>query len=262
MADNNSFFADNQANWDDRAAHHEASGYGTRALIDNPTHISHTVRMDMPHLGDLSGLDVAHLQCHLGTDTISLSQLGARRVIGLDFSAEAVARARRISQECSSNAEFVQANVYDAREALSGDFDLVYTSVGVLCWLPKIDAWAETVSSLLRPGGRFYIRDDHPMRATIDDDVSSGFLIARPYFETHAPTTWDVSESYVEPAPGAPEITHTVQHEWNHSLSEVITALIRAGLVIATCSSRIQTGCRWSSLSRRTDRSSCSARRR
>ncbi len=110
MADSSGFFADNQANWDDRAAHHEASGYGIRALIDDPNHISHTVRMDMPHLGDLRGLNVAHLQCHLGTDTISLSRLGARRVVGLDFSPEAVARARRISQDCSSNAEFIQAN--------------------------------------------------------------------------------------------------------------------------------------------------------
>ena len=127
--------------------------------------------------------------------------------------------------------EFVHATVYDAREAVSGTFDLVYTSIGVLCWLPDITQWARVVASLLKPGGTFFIRDDHPMFMTIGEDISDGLKIEQPYFEQDAPMTWDDDSSYVD-SPGAPRITHTTNHQWNHSLGQIVTALINAGLVI------------------------------
>ncbi|WP_114855256.1 bifunctional 2-polyprenyl-6-hydroxyphenol methylase/3-demethylubiquinol 3-O-methyltransferase UbiG [Brachybacterium sp. YJGR34] len=226
------WFEDNRANWDDRAALHEASGYGIPALIADPSHLSAEVAQDRERLGDLSGLDVVHLQCHLGTDTVSLSRLGPRRVVGVDLSGESLRRARDIAERAGAPIEYVEANVYDARTAVEGDFDLVYTSLGVLCWLPDVAAWARVVASLLRPGGRFLIRDDHPMFMTVGDDVSDGLRIEQPYFQRAEPMTWDQVGSYVETPADAPEFTHGVSHEWNHSIGEILTALLRAGLVL------------------------------
>ena len=186
---------------------------------------------DIERFGDLTGKDVIHLQCHVGTDTIGFARRGASRVIGLDLSEASLAHARSIADRAGADVEFVHANVYDAREAVSGDFDLVYTSIGVLCWLPDIAQWAQVVASLLKPGGTFFIRDDHPMFMTIGEDISDGLKIEQPYFEQDTPLTWDDDSSYVD-SPNAPRITHTTNHQWNHSLGQIVTALINAGLVI------------------------------
>jgi len=232
MSTSESWFADNRANWDDRAAVHEASGYGIEALVADPEHLSVEVAQDRERLGDLAGLDVVHLQCHLGTDTVGLSRLGARRTVGVDLSPESLRRARDISRRAGAQIEYVEANVYDAREAVEGDFDLVYSSIGVLCWLPDIAAWARVVASLLRPGGRVLLRDDHPMSMTIGEDVSEGLRIEQPYFERELPMTWDDAVTYVEAPEHAPAIAHGVNHQWNHSIGEILTAVLSSGLVL------------------------------
>lgn len=232
MADHAEHFADNRANWDDRAAVHEASGYGIEELLADPARISPEVAQDIGRLGDLSGRDVIHLQCHLGTDTVSLARLGARRVVGLDLSPASLQRARDIAARAGAEIALVEANVYDARAAVSGDFDLVYTSIGVLCWLPDIRAWARVVAALLRPGGRLLLRDDHPFFMTVGEDVSAGLRVEQPYFEQESPLTWDDDATYVAAPDDAPRISHGVSHQWNHGIGEIITALLDAGLVL------------------------------
>lgn len=150
----------NRALWDERApAHAESPDYAVRQLIADPTRLSDVVRFDVPRLGDIAGLRAVHLQCHIGTDTISLGRLGAR-MTGLDFSGTSVAIAREIAQSAGIAADFVEADVYDAAEALGvNSFDLVYTGVGALVWLPDIRRWAEVVARLLRPGGRLFLRE-------------------------------------------------------------------------------------------------------
>ena len=118
-------------------------------LLEDPTAISAELAQDIERFGDLTGKEVIHLQCHVGTDTIGFARRGASRVIGLDLSEASLAHARSIAQRAGAEVEFVHANVYDAREAVSGTFDLVYTSIGVLCWLPDIAQWARVVASLL-----------------------------------------------------------------------------------------------------------------
>lgn len=226
------WFEDNRRNWDDRSALHQASGYGIQELIADRTAISTTLAPDVPRLGDLGGQRVIHLQCHLGTDTVSLSRLGPRRVVGIDLSGESIRRACAIAAEAGAEIEYVEANVYDAREAVTGEFDLVYSSLGVLCWLPDIDRWAQVVASLLAPGGRFFIRDDHPMFMTIGEDVSNGLRVEQPYFQQHQPMTWESEGSYIEAADDAPAVAHTRNPQWNHAVSEIVTALLKAGLVI------------------------------
>ncbi len=232
MSSPETWFEDNRLNWDDRAALHEAAGYGIEELIADPHRLSPEVAQDRDLLGDLTGADVVHLQCHLGTDTVSLARLGARRTVGVDLSPGSLRRARAIAARAGADIEYVEANVYDARDAVSGDFDLVYTSIGVLCWLPDVTAWARVIASLLRPGGRFLIRDDHPMFMTIGEDVSAGLRIEQPYFQRAEPMTWDDAGSYVEAPEGIPELAHGVSHQWNHSIGEILTALLGAGLVL------------------------------
>lgn len=243
------YFADNRANWDDRAAFHEASGYGIDGLLADPGRITSEVSQDLPYLGDLSGLDVIHLQCHLGLDTISLARLGAARVIGLDLSPQSLARARSLADRAGADIEFVESNVYDARSAVVGEVDLVYTTLGVLCWLPDVAAWADVVASLLRPGGRILLRDDHPMSMAVGDDTTCGLTLHEPYFQQAEPMTWDDDGSYVEAPEGTAPVAHTRHHQWNHSVGQILTALIAAGLVIdEVIETRHSAWCRWPEL--------------
>jgi 2-polyprenyl-3-methyl-5-hydroxy-6-metoxy-1,4-benzoquinol methylase len=128
----------NLANWNSRVVHHE-QGYGLGQFGDDPGHLSNTVRFDLPRLGSIEGLDVVHLQCHIGTDTLSLARLGAHSVTGLDFSAPALAVAAQLAADCGTAIEFVESELYGAVDALgTGRFDLVFTGIGALCWLPDI----------------------------------------------------------------------------------------------------------------------------
>jgi SAM-dependent methyltransferase len=165
----------NRASWDERAPAHAASpGYHLEEFRNDPAYLSEVVRFDLPLLGDVAGLRGVHLQCHIGTDTISLARLGAR-MTGLDFSPAAVAQATALSEELGAGVDFVEADVYDAARVLpAGAFDLVFTGIGALCWLPSVERWAEVVASLLAPGGRLFIREGHPMMWALADRCPTG----------------------------------------------------------------------------------------
>ena len=242
-------FADNRANWDDRAALHEACGYGIAELLASPVALTKDVAADLGRLGDLTGLDVIHLQCHLGLDTISLARLGARRVVGLDLSPRSLERARDLARRAGARIELVESNVYAARGAVTGDFDLVYTTLGVLCWLPDVGAWARVVARLLRPGGRLVLRDDHPVFMAVGDDASHGLTLHEPYFQQDEPMTWQDEGSYVEAPADAAPIAHTRNHQWNHAVGEILTALLEAGLVLEEVGeTRVSAWRRWPEL--------------
>jgi len=163
----------NRRVWDERARfHHETAIY--RELIDRLRASQDTLLpFDDRVLGNLTGLKVLHLQCHIGTDTLSLARRGAK-VIGVDFSAEAVERARALSNEISIPAEFRIADVYRLQNVLSGQFDLVYTSYGVLCWLHDLAEWARVAAGFVTPGGRLVVIDDHPLAAAAADSGIGG----------------------------------------------------------------------------------------
>jgi SAM-dependent methyltransferase len=220
----------NRANWDERAPLHLASReYAVQSFVDDPDRLSDVVTFDRDRLGDLRGLRAVHLQCHIGTDTISLERLGAE-VTGLDFSSAAIEGARDLAARANSTAVFVEASVDDAVSALGEErFDLVYTGIGALCWLPDIAAWARTVSSLLAPGGRLFIREGHPVLWAIDEEQTGGLVLGYPYFEQSEPLVWDDASTYVETDES---ITSSVTHEWNHGIGEILTAVLEAGLTI------------------------------
>ncbi|MFS0729684.1 methyltransferase [Curtobacterium sp. 1P10AnD] len=218
----------NRANWDDRVPIHEGA-YDIDALID-PAHRSGVVREDLPVLarwlpgGSLDGLDVCHLQCHIGTDTVSLAREGAR-LTGVDFSPAALDSARALADRLGLDVTWVETDVLDARAAVTGDFDVVYTSIGTICWLDDLGRWATQVSALLRPGGVFFIRDGHPALYALDEDADE--LVARHrYFADGTAQQWDDAGTYV----GDGTVANTRTYEWPHPLSEIVNALLGAGL--------------------------------
>jgi SAM-dependent methyltransferase len=218
----------NMANWDSRVPHHE-QGYALHEHTDDPNHLSRVVQFDLPRLGEIAGLRGVHLQCHIGTDTVSLARLGAQ-MTGLDFSAPALEVAARLAAECELQVEYVESDVYSALDQLpAGEFDFVYTGIGALCWLPSVVRWAQVVSALLKPGGFLFIREGHPMLWSLCDPRPDGLVtIEYPYFET-AGTVFVEEQSYVE-HDGALDSPTIVS--FNHSLSEVFNALWAAGLTI------------------------------
>jgi len=219
----------NRANWDSRVPFHE-HGYGLDRFRDDPSHLSGVVRFDVPRLGDVRSLDVVHLQCHIGTDSLSLARLGAR-VTGLDFSEPALDVARRLASDCGADIDYVASDVYGAVDALGSErFDVVYTGIGALCWLPDVGRWAEVVAGLLRPGGRLFIREGHPMVWTLCDPRPDGLLVIEyPYFEVDGGTEFSEATTYVdhEGELDAPDIVH-----FNHGLGEIFNALWAAGLTV------------------------------
>jgi SAM-dependent methyltransferase len=221
----------NRANWDERAPAHAASpDYGLDRFIADPHFLSEVVTFDVPLLGDVRGLRGVHLQCHIGTDTISLARLGAI-MTGLDFSGASIAEAKRLAALSGTPAEFVESNVYDALSVLTAEgFDLVYTGIGALCWLPEVGPWANVVAGLLRPGGRLFIREGHPMMWAIDETHTEDLVIGYPYFELQEAIVTDDPGTYVATEA---EFTHNVTHCWNHGLGEIVTALLAAGMQLA-----------------------------
>jgi SAM-dependent methyltransferase len=219
----------NLANWDERVPAHVASAdYGVEQFVLDPAHLSDVVRFDQPRLGDLHGLRAVHLQCHIGTDTVSLARLGAS-VTGLDFSGPAVEQARHLAARTGADARFVQSEVYAALEVLEpGTFDLVYTGIGALCWLPEIARWAQVVAALLKPGGRLFVRDGHPMLGTLDE-TRSRLGVEYSYFERSEPLIFDEPGTYVSTDV---QFQHTVTQSWNHGLGELVSAVLDQGLTL------------------------------
>ncbi len=219
----------NRAMWDERAPAHAASpDYAVDRFLSDPAFISDVVRFDLPRLGDVAGLRGVHLQCHIGTDTVSLARLGAR-MTGLDFSAPALEAARALAERTDSDTDFVHGDVYSAVDLLGGGaFDLVFTGIGALCWLPDVRRWAAVVAELLRPGGRLFIREGHPVLWALEDSPADGQLLLRyPYFEHTEPDSAEEEGTYV-----ATEATFTnnLSYMWNHGLGEIVTALLDRGL--------------------------------
>jgi SAM-dependent methyltransferase len=219
----------NLANWESRVPLHTGpDGYDLDSF-DDPDHLSNVVRYDLPRLGRLEGLDVVHLQCHIGTDTVGLARLGARSVTGLDFSPSALAAARALAVRAAATISFVQSDLYYAIETLGeSSFDLVYTGIGALCWLPDIARWAQVVADLLRPGGRMFMREGHPMLWAMSDPRPDGLLVVEfPYFETDGVAFSEPLTYAGEGTLAAPDIIH-----FNHGLAEIFNALWAAGLTI------------------------------
>lgn len=221
----------NQANWDARTPIHVASEF--YGLDGSRTAEDWFAPFEWADLGDLAGREVLHLQCHLGTETAAFAERGAARTVGLDFSAAAVAAARRLADEAGRDVEFVQADVHRAVTALGGRrFDVIYTGKGALCYLPDLTAWAEVVSALLRPGGMLYLVEFHPLLDALGPTPGPDrqqLLLRHDYLAGRGPLRSDTPCTYTD---GPPLPDAATSYEWRHGLGEVISAVVGAGLAV------------------------------
>ena len=213
----------NRAAWDERVDLHVASAfYDVESFVAGRSSLR---RFELLEMGAVAGRDLVHLQCHFGQDTLSWARLGAR-VTGLDFSAAAMDAARALAARCGiDDARFVTADVYDAPDVLGAEaFDVVYTGLGALVWLPDLARWAEVVTHLLRPGGVLYLVEMHPFSDILGDD---DLRVVRDYFTVPDGTSYDDPGSYVDRT--APTLRNETV-EWVHPIGAVVTALLDAGL--------------------------------
>lgn len=217
-------FDANRKLWDERVAVHrrDATGfYQVEAFLAGKDVL---YPIEAAEIGDVRGLRIAHLQCHFGMDSICLARRGAS-VTGLDFSAAAVDEARRLAAQVGADVQFVESNVYDARDLLQGEFDMVYTTWGTIVWLPDVARWARVVASLLRPGGSLYFADNHPMMLCLD--LTDGRIALRADWRTPSdrPNLETGDTSYTGDATSQRESC-----EWIHPLADMTNAFIGAGL--------------------------------
>jgi SAM-dependent methyltransferase len=205
--------------WDEMAPVHGRS-YDTSAG-------HHLDPVQVSELGDLRGKKVLHLQCHIGTDTLALARLGGD-VTGVDFSRESLKVARELANKAGLSVRFIETPLFDLQGVLTETFDLVYTSIGVLCWLSDLDLWAGVVTGCLKPGGVFYIMESHPFLNVFDDEAE-GLEIRHPYFTGGRPADWP--GNFSDYSDGA-YIVKSPSREFTWTMGDIHNSLTKAGLRI------------------------------
>jgi SAM-dependent methyltransferase len=221
----NEYLQANKRRWDQLTLEHKESEFydleGFKRGKDRLRSI------ELSELSDVTGKALLHLQCHFGIDTLAWARRGAITT-GIDFSPEAISLARSLSDELDIPARFICSDIYDLPSVLNDEFDIVFTSYGVLHGLPDLGRWAQIIDHYLRPGGIFYIVEDHPFFRVFRAKPEGEFRAERSYFYNKEPQRIEAAGSYATDNQG-----ETIEYYvWDHSLGEVINSLINAGLNI------------------------------
>lgn len=209
------YLALNKAAWDKRTELHvDSDFYDVNGFLAGNSSLKSIERELM---GDVNGKKLLHLQCHFGLDSLSWARLGAE-VTAVDLSIEAIKRAEELAEKTDLKAEFICSDVYAFGDTNQTTYDWVFVSYGALCWLPDITRWAQVVANSLKPGGKLCLAEFHPVH-----DLVSGYG----YFHRDE-ADLDEEGTYTENDDGeeSPMLT------WGHPLSDVVNALIQAGLTI------------------------------
>ena len=211
----------NKKLWDEKTkVHFHSSFYDVPSFIKGKDSLN---PIEIGLLGDVRDQKILHLQCHFGMDSISMARRGGI-VTGIDFSEESILKARELNDILGTNTEFILSDVYNLPVVLDDRFDIVYTSYGVVGWLPDIDKWAGIISRFLKPGGRFVMVEFHPVVWMFSDnfqDISYNYADAQPIIE-------ELSGTYADRNAGI----KCKSVSWNHGLAPVINALIENGLTL------------------------------
>lgn len=211
----------NKQAWNNKVSIHISSDfYEQENFINGKITLPKT---DLDALGDVSGKRILHLQCHFGQDSLSLARLGAK-VTGIDFSEDAIAKAKSLNNKLGLDAEFICCDVYDTLQQISEKFDIVYTSYGTIGWLPDLDKWASVIANALKPNGKFVFFEFHPVVWMYDNDFNEVFYN---YFKSE-PILEEETGTYADRYVNIEYKTIT----WNHSLSEVFQSLIKQNIKI------------------------------
>lgn len=213
-------FSANKKGWDERVETHLSSGlYDMGAFRAGKSSLN---KEEIEALGNVQDKSLLHLQCHFGQDTLCWARMGADAT-GVDISSEALKAAREISSELNIPATFVESNILDLKENLTGQFDIVFTSYGTVGWLNDLNKWADVIQHFLKPGGTFYMIDFHPFVWMWDDERTK---IEYDYFKTQEPIITHEKGTYSD---HDAELERT-EYSWNHGMSEIISALLNVGL--------------------------------
>lgn len=217
------YFDTNKDTWNQKVTiHRDSDFYDVQSFLDGETTLN---SLEIEELGDVSGKKLLHLQCHFGLDTISWARLGAKST-GIDLSDEGIKEARRLNELVGGDSQFVESNVYDVAENVAGEFDVVFTSYGVVGWLPDLDIWASVIAKKLCKGGIFYMAEFHPI-IWMFEYLESPIVMKYPYLKGDV-----IYEEYQGTYGDADSKMTSKEYGWNHGLGEVVTALTNAGLEI------------------------------
>jgi SAM-dependent methyltransferase len=209
------YFNANKELWNRRTVVHKSSAfYDLPAFLNGKSSLN---KIELSELGDIKDKKILHLQCHFGMDSLSLARMGAK-VTGVDLSDAAISEARKLNEKLNLDAEFICCNVYDLKNHLSGEFDIVFTSYGVIGWLPDLNKWAEIISFYTKPGGFFYMAEFHPVVWMLDEN----FERVTYYYHNQELIEIDSEGSYTDRSADV----KGKEYSWNHSISEVVNALI------------------------------------
>ncbi len=216
-------FETNRNTWNEKVkAHSQSKMYNLEGFKNGASSL---MPYELKALGDVKGQSLLHLQCHFGQDTLSWSRMGAT-CVGVDISDDGISLARALNDELNQDASFVRCNVLDTSKHVEGEFDIVFTSYGVIGWLPDLKPWGQMIAEKLKPGGRFYMVEFHPIVWMFDYtkptvEMRYGYMQDEAIYEEYDGTYADVNSKMI-----------SKEYGWNHGLSEVVNAFIEAGLTI------------------------------
>lgn len=219
----NKYFETNRLTWNAKVKSHSKSEmYDLEGFKKGKLSLS---KYELEAFPDIRGKTLLHLQCHFGQDTLSWSRLGAR-CMGVDFSEEGIKLAKSLNEELQLDAKFVCCNVLETSKFISKTFDIVFTSYGVIGWLPDLKPWGKMIAQRLKPGGIFFIAEFHPLVWMFDylkhpPELRYGYMQEEVIYEEYEGTYADNSAKII-----------SKEYGWNHGLGEVVSALTEAGLHI------------------------------
>ncbi|SFU59809.1 class I SAM-dependent methyltransferase [Alicyclobacillus macrosporangiidus] len=214
----------NKARWNELVGiHSKSDAYRLKEFLRGHS----TLRpIELSELGDVQGKRMLHLQCHFGLDSLSWARAGVK-VVGVDFSEKAIELARKLNDEVGLDAEFICCDILSLPEVLTDEFDIVFTSYGVLCWIEDLKEWAKVIACFLKPGGIFYIVEEHPI-ANVFEVGEDGSLEGRyNYFSDGGPIRCENDRTYT----GDDQVVqNAVSYQWDHTLADIFDAILSAGL--------------------------------
>jgi len=216
------YFDANRNLWNRRTTiHKDSSFYDVTSFLQGKSSLN---EIEHRELGDVRDKKILHLQCHFGMDSLSLQRMGAQ-VTGIDLSDSAIDEANKLNNQLSLDAKFICCNIYDLKNHLNEQFDIVFTSYGVIGWLPDLDRWSEIISSFLKPGGFFYMAEFHPIVWMLDEELKE----VKYYYHNQKMIVVDSHGTYTD----RDADIQGKEYSWNHSLSEVVNALLSQKLQLA-----------------------------
>ena len=219
----NDHLENNMKLWDEMAGIHKHSYTEIHSVLAGKSIIRNPEKQE---LGNISGKTLLHIQCHIGTDSISLAYEGAI-VTGTDFSSKSIAIARELAERTDTDVDFIICPNNELVHCISNTYDIVYMSRGVLCWNNDINALMKSIYRLLKPGGFFYLQESHPMLGTLNES-DPHIHIEFPYFHTNEPVKWEDNYDY---SAADTRLSHP-SFEWIWPISDIVNSISEAGMCI------------------------------